>query len=119
MALKNLAKTQNEISFRQTFNQYSMNWTAPKRQKGNKWVPIDKKRLACVVTKKDGYRFALWRMRLIMLDIKDEHGHKVWKVHKISKQPVTIKGVPYSMFHFSCYRVTQGIIGGMDNTGGI
>ena len=31
VTLKNLAKTENYIQFRQTWNQYSRNWSVPKR----------------------------------------------------------------------------------------
>ncbi len=114
----NLAETINVVRFRQTFNQWSKNWEVPKREKDGKWVPIDKKRLAPVITKTDGYRYALWRMRTIMMERKDECKRPLWKVNNISKTHKTIKGVKYSIFQFDCHRITHGIVGGMNTTGG-
>jgi len=115
----NLAETQNVVRFRQTFNQWSKNWEIPKRENDDgKWVPIDHKRLVPVITKQDGYRYALWRMRGIMFDRRDEHNRPMWKVNKISKTHVTRKGIKYSIFQFDCRRIVHGIVGGMNTTGG-
>ena len=118
VTLKNLAKTENYIQFRQTWNQYSRNWSVPKRLVKGKWVPVPKDKLALVVTKKDGYAWALWRMRQVMMKIVDMYNRKVWKVSSVQKKHVVIKGVKYSVFSFTCDRKTNSIIGGIDNTGG-
>lgn len=120
MKVRNLAETENEVCFRQTFNQWSMNWQVPKKLKDGKWVPIAKKRIAPVITKQDGYRFALWRMRKVMLSRKDEIGRPMWKVNKMSTRYRVSKSnsVTYSIFQFDCHRIAHGIVGGMNTTGG-
>jgi len=116
---KNLATIQNIVCFRQTFNQYSKNWVVPLRlMDDGKWAPISKEGLSLIVTKKDGYRFALWRMRDVMVGIKDEYKRPVWKVNPISTRYVTIKDVKYSIYQFDCHRIFHGIVGGMNSRGG-
>jgi hypothetical protein len=117
MTDKNLATTQNVVRLRQSFNQYSKNWSVPKRLVDGKWVPVSKDRLKHIV-KVDGYRYALWRMRDTMIKIKDDHGRPVWRVNSISKQHVTYGDVTYSVFQFDCHRIAHGIIGGMNTVGG-
>jgi hypothetical protein len=115
----NLAESTNTVMFRQTFNRWSMNWEVPKRMcKEGKWVAIEKERLTPVVTKHEGYRFALWRMRKIMLGRIDENRLPVWKVNKVSTTHITRGGIKYSIFQFDCHRITHGIVGGMNTTGG-
>ena len=117
--ITNLAETTNVVRFKQTFNQWSKNWEIPKRENDDgKWVSIDHKRLVPVVTNLDGYRYALWRMRKIMQGRKDECKRPMWKVNRISTTHKTVKGIKYSIFQFDCYRITHGIIGGMNTQGG-
>jgi len=104
MTSKNLATTVNVIRYRQTYNQYSKNWQVPKHEKDGKWIPVKKENLAPIITYTDGYRYALWRMRTIMVNISTRY--------------MTVKGVKYSIFQFDCHRVAQGIIGGMNTQGG-
>jgi hypothetical protein len=115
----NLAETTNVVRFRQTFNQWSKNWEIPKRENDDgKWLPIDRERLTPVITKAEGYRFALWRMRKIMQGRRDECQRPMWKVNKISTTHKTVKGIKYSVFQFDCHRIAHGIVGGMNTTGG-
>ena len=118
MTDKNLAATINVIRYRQTYNQYSKNWQVPKHEKDGKWVAVKKAHLVPVITHTDGYRYALWRMRTVMINIKDKYSRKVWKVNNISTRYMTVKGVKYSIFQFDCHRVAHGIIGGMNTQGG-
>jgi len=119
MTDKNLAMTQNVVTFRQTWNLWSKNWQIPKRLGDDgKWYPINRKNLNVIVTKQQGYAFALWRMQKVMAKIRDEHNLAVWKVSGISKERVTWNGLPYSIFQFSCHRIAHGIIGGMNTARG-
>ena len=114
----NLAETTNVVRFRQTFNQWSMNWEIPKREENGKWLAIERSKLAPVVNRVNGYRFALWRMRKIMQDRTDECRRPIWKVNRISTVHKTVKGIKYSILQFDCHRVAHGIVGGMNTTGG-
>ena len=117
--VKNLAEIPSEVHFRQSFNQWSHNWTIPKK-KNNKgeWRKVAHRDLDPVVVRGKGFRYALWRMRDIMVSIRDEKNRPVWKVTKITTKYATYEGVKYSTYQFSCYRVEYSIVGGMNTAGG-
>ena len=94
--------------FRQTLNTYTKQWCVPKRKMGNKWGPINN--LKCVVHKRDGISYALWRVRELVLRIRcTTHNQQAWKCDKITK---TKRGV-YSVYHFKCTRIKHSISGVM------
>lgn len=94
--------------FRQTLNTYTKQWCVPKRKMGKKWGPINN--LKCVVHKRDGISYALWRVRDLVLRIKcTTHNQQAWKCDKITK---TKRGV-YNVYHFKCTRIKHSISGVM------
>ena len=118
MKEKNLATTQNVVRFRQSWNLWTKNWTVPKRENNEgKWEGVSYESLKPIVTKVDGFAFAIYRMQKVMNKIKDSHGRPVWKVNKMSRSYSTWNGMRYQVFQFDCHRIAHGIIGGMNTRG--
>ena len=120
MTERNMVELQNVVRYYQSWNLWSKNWTIPKKhdERDGKWKPISTLNLNAVVTKKDGFAFAIYRMHKIMTNIKDDHFRPVWRVNPISKYNTVWNGKTYVVFRFDCHRIFHGIVGGMNTVGG-